>query len=161
MKLPDKLSAKANAGYRKLFSQLRKRKRSADDILIEQIHDAVFEEINCLECANCCKTHSPLFIQGDVDRIAKHLRKKPSEFMAEYLMIDEDGDWIFHTTPCPFLSSDNKCSIYSVRPKACREYPHTNRKKIYQIEDITLKNAEICPAVTQILDRIQIEIKTK
>jgi Fe-S-cluster containining protein len=30
--------------------------------------------------------------------------------------------------------------IYEVRPKACREFPHTDRKKFQQISDLTLKN---------------------
>lgn len=76
------------------------------------------------------------------------------QFMSDYLLIDEDDDWVFHTQPCPFLGNDNRCSIYEVRPKACSEYPHTNRKKIYQLEQITLKNTEVCPAVSQILDTI-------
>lgn len=65
--------------------------------------------------------------------------------------MDEEGDWIFHSTPCPFLLPDNACSIYTHRPQACKEYPHTNRKKMYQVETITLKNAGICPAVQEIL----------
>jgi len=79
---------------------------------------------------------------------------KPAVFVSKYLLLDEDGDWVFQTTPCPFLLHDNKCSIYEFRPQACKEYPHTNRKKQYQIETITIKNAEICPAVKTILDRV-------
>lgn len=158
MNLPGKLSASSKAAYRKLFSLLRKRRSSKDDQLAGSIHDEVFSNINCLDCANCCKTHSSLFIEKDIERISKHLHLKEADFVSQYLVVDEDGDWVFHITPCPFLEADNKCSIYDVRPNACREYPHTNRKKLYQIEEITLKNAEICPAVTTILNRIQTEI---
>ncbi len=158
MKLPGKLSKAKKDGYKKLFAVLRKRKHSADDIAIGDLHNKVFSDINCLDCANCCKTHSPLFIRRDIERIAKHLRLSPAQFSSQYLLIDEDGDWVFHTSPCPFLAKDNKCSIYDIRPEACREYPHTNRKKFYQIEEITLKNAEICPAVTRVLDQLQKQI---
>lgn len=144
--------------YTKLFARLRKNRSSEDDRLFAETHDAVFDNINCLECANCCKTHSPLFNQKDIERIAAHLNLKPAVFMSEYLLLDEDGDWIFHQTPCPFLAADNRCSIYNVRPQACREYPHTNRKKMYQIAELTITNAGICPAVSLILDEVALKM---
>lgn len=158
MQLPGALNKSKKSVYNKLFAKLRSRKSSADDIVLEEIHNKTFERINCLDCANCCKTHSPLFLQKDIERIARHLKMQPSAFTAKYLMVDEDGDWVFHSSPCPFLQPDNKCRIYDIRPNACREYPHTNRKKIYQIADITLKNAEICPAVISILDEMNSKI---
>ncbi len=49
--------------------------------------------------------------------------------------------------PCPFLGGDNLCSIYDVRPKKlCREFPHTDRKKIYQINHLTIKNTLTLPS---------------
>lgn len=154
MQPPGKLSPGRKKQFRRLFATLRKRKSSADDQLIARIHDEVFAGINCLTCANCCKSYPPLLEGPDIRRIAGHLRLSEAAFMSQYLLMDEDGDWVFYTTPCPFLQSDNACSIYEHRPKACREYPHTNRKKLYQIEDLTLANAEICPAVTPILERL-------
>jgi Fe-S-cluster containining protein len=59
------------------------------------------------------------------------------------------------------LNEDNTCAIYEVRPKACREYPHTNRKKIYQINSLTLKNAKICPAVYEFLEKMTALINAK
>jgi hypothetical protein len=152
--LPEQIHPAQRKKYKKLFSLLRKGKSAQDDHLFTETHTSVFAEINCLDCANCCKTHSPLFTQKDIENIAAHLQMKPTGFVSKYLLLDEDGDWVFHSTPCPFLLHDNKCSIYAYRPQACREYPHTNRKKMYQLETITMKNADICPAVQQILDSI-------
>jgi Fe-S-cluster containining protein len=50
------------------------------------------------------------------------------------------------------LQGDNKCIIYEDRPKACREYPHTNRRKMKQIFTLTLKNSACCPAVEKVMD---------
>lgn len=158
MQIPGKLSAAQKTQYRKLFATLRKRKSGNYDDLISEVHDEVFSGINCLDCANCCKTHSPIILQKDMERISKHLHIKQNEFVSKYLLLDEEGDWVFYTIPCPFLLPDNKCSIYDVRPKACSEYPHTNRKKIYQIAELTLVNAEICPAVVPILNSISKQI---
>lgn len=152
--LPAQLHVSQKLKFKKLFALLKKQKSSEHDKLFSETHENVFTNTNCLDCAHCCKTHSPLFTEKDILRIAKHLNMKPAHFISEYLLLDEDGDWIFHTTPCPFLLADNACSIYDHRPQACREYPHTNRKKMYQLETITLKNAEICPAVQEILQSI-------
>ncbi|MBK6731373.1 MAG: YkgJ family cysteine cluster protein [Bacteroidetes bacterium] len=146
--------------YRKLFAVLKARKSAKHDTLFEETHNQVFSKVNCLDCANCCKTHSPIIQSTDIKRISKYLGMSEHQFMSDYLLIDDDDDWVFHTQPCPFLGNDNRCSIYNVRPKACSEYPHTNRKKIYQLEQITLKNSEVCPAVSQILDSIIKQIQT-
>jgi hypothetical protein len=69
-------------------------------------------------------------------------------------MREPDGSYVVASSPCPFLQSDNYCGIYDARPAACREYPHTNRKKMHQILDLTFKNASICPAVEKILQQI-------
>jgi len=139
---------------------MRKRRSSADDQTLSALHDEVFSQTNCLQCANCCKSYPPLLKAPDIRRIAKHTGLSEAEFMSRYLVLDEDDDWVMHSTPCPFLQADNLCAIYAVRPAACREYPHTNRKKLYQIKDITMQNAEICPAVAPILERMAQNLKT-
>ena len=86
---------------------------------------------------------------------------KPSRFIEEYLQVDEDGDHVLKSVPCTFLGADNYCSIYEVRPKACREYPHTNRKKFHQIANLTLQNVAICPAAYNIVERMKLLLKVK
>jgi Fe-S-cluster containining protein len=87
----------------------------------------------------------------DIKRISKSLGIKSVNFVAKYLKIDEDNDYVLKSSPCAFLSEDNTCSIYEVRPLACREYPHTDRKNMYQILDLTSENMLICPAVAEIV----------
>ncbi len=156
MKYAEELSlAKKNYPKNKEFLKKLKRQKPKDlDARFHTQHEAVFQEIDCLDCANCCKTTSPLFIMADIERLARYLKMKPQAFIATYLKIDEDGDYVLQSAPCPFLGEDNKCFVYENRPKACREYPHTNRKRMYQIMDITLKNTLICPAVATVIDRI-------
>ncbi|MBX7225092.1 MAG: YkgJ family cysteine cluster protein [Chitinophagales bacterium] len=126
------------------------------DELFHRAHQDVFSRMDCLTCANCCKTTSPLFTQEDIGRLAQHLDVSRSAFLQQYLEMDEDGDFVFNRpAPCPFLLSDNKCSVYESRPNACRTYPHTNQRKVKSILNLTLKNAEICPAVQQMLTRIE------
>lgn len=144
---------------KKLFAALKKKQPKNLDDLVHGLHDEVFEEIDCLSCANCCKTTSPMIRENDIDRLAKALRMKPSQVIEKYLHLDSDGTYIVNSAPCPFLGADNYCSVYEGRPTACREYPHTNRKRFYQILDLTLKNTHICPAVFQVVERLKEQLR--
>ncbi len=140
---------------KKFLSKLAKADSRKVDDAFHQQHDNVFEEIDCLTCANCCKTTSPIFYQHDIERASKALRLRPSDFISKYLRVDEDKDYVLQQAPCPFLDKENYCSIYADRPKACREYPHTNRKKMVQIMDLTFKNTLVCPAVFEMVERLK------
>lgn len=153
-----KFNQKANyhkAENEKFYKRLKQRPPKNLDDLFHKLHDEVFEEIDCLQCANCCKTTSPIFYERDIERAAKAVKMKPGDFFEKYLRMDEDNDAVLRSSPCPFLLPDNYCSIYENRPNACREYPHTNRKKMHQITDLTFKNTMVCPAVLEITERLK------
>ncbi|MFC3931610.1 YkgJ family cysteine cluster protein [Streptococcus dentapri] len=137
-----------------LLSLKRKAPKNLDQI-VQKVHREVFEEIDCTACANCCKSLGPLFTEKDITRIAKHFRMRLPVFEDMYLKVDEDGDKIFQCMPCPFLGEDNLCSIYDIRPKACQEFPHTDRKKIYQINHLTIKNTLTCPAAYLFVEKLR------
>lgn len=142
----------ANKAY---FSRLGKKQIKKLDLVVQDLHYDVFDEIDCLECANCCKSLGPRITDRDVEKMAKALKMKSVAVVAQYLRVDEDGDYVFKEMPCPFLASDNYCMIYENRPKACREYPHTDRKKFFQIRALTMTNASTCPAVYEVLKRLR------
>jgi Fe-S-cluster containining protein len=121
---------------------------------LPMLHDEAFSKINCLECAACCKNYSPRFKTPDIKRISKHLRLKESDFIEKYLRLDEDGDYVVKSKPCPFLGPDNYCSIYEVRPSDCERFPYTDEDVFIKRTHITLKNAEFCPIVRHVLDRL-------
>lgn len=144
---------------KKLFQYLKKFPSSYSDKLFSDLHEQVFEQTDCLKCANCCKTTSPIFREKDIERIAAYLKMSPGNFSEKYLKTDEDYDKVLKQSPCPFLEEDNRCRIYEVRPAACSAYPHTHRKNILGISELTLKNSLICPAVQDILERANKEIR--
>ena len=144
---------------KRFFTKLKKKPPKNLDYLMWELHEEEFQRTDCLKCGNCCKTTGPLFTQVDIERIAKHLRVRPSDFIKTYLRIDEEGDYVLQQVPCTFLGADNYCSIYNVRPKACREFPHTDRKKFHQISNLTLKNVAICPAAFNIVEEMKRKIK--
>ena len=150
-----KLAKDKHKENKSFFARLKKKAPKQLDYLMQELHEAEFNRTDCLTCANCCKTTGPLFTDKDISRIAKHFRMKPQQFTAQYLKLDEESDYVLQSVPCTFLGADNYCSIYDVRPKACCEFPHTDRKKFQQISDLTLKNVAICPAAFNIVEAMK------
>ncbi len=147
-----KANEKENAAFLK---KLKKQSKRAIDQSFHKEHDAIFNKVDCLDCGNCCSTTSPIFTDQDIKRLSKLFKMKPAKFISEYLRLDPEGDHVLKSSPCPFLMDDNKCFVYDVRPQACSEYPHTNRKNMYQILDLTQKNTLVCPAVAHIVGHLR------
>jgi len=144
---------------KKYFQKLKKRTPKNLDLVMQELHEKEFEKTDCLTCGNCCKTTSPIFTNKDIERISKHFRMKVLDFITQYLERDSDDFYVLKTAPCSFLDlNDNMCMIYDVRPKACGEYPHTDRRKFIQITDLTLKNTEICPAAYNIVEALKVKL---
>ncbi|OPZ98473.1 MAG: Flagellin N-methylase [Bacteroidetes bacterium ADurb.Bin408] len=120
-----------------------------------EAHNKVFSGLDCLDCANCFRMLPPIINETDVSRLAKFLKMKPTDFKAAYVSYDEDDDRVLRQTPCAFLLNDNKCNVYEARPRACREYPHTESGHFKQHMKLHEKNILYCPAVFQIVKMIK------
>ncbi len=158
MILTDQLShlaCIADLSTKKLLNKLKNKAPRDLDTIVHNLHNSAFEKIDCLQCANCCKSISPILNKTDVDRLSSATGMKTADFTARYIAVDEDGDMVFKTHPCPFLLPDNKCTYYEKRPKACREYPHTDQSQIHKILNLCLKNTYYCPAVYIIFEELK------
>lgn len=133
---------------------LKRANRNKTLARLPDLHEEAFSHIDCLDCANCCKNYSPRFKMPDIKRIAKRLRMKESNFIQTYLRMDEEGDYVVTSRPCPFLGEDNYCSIYEDRPRDCQRYPYTDEDVLLKQPKLTLKNATSCPAVFYVLERL-------
>lgn len=113
-----------------------------------KITKSVHNQINCRECANCCRVLSPVLEESDINRISAHLSMNSNTFMRNYLKKDkEEGKYKIAQKPCPFLTGKD-CSIYSFRPKECVKFPHLLKREPITIRMLTfLGNASICPIV--------------
>lgn len=118
------------------------------------LHEEATARVDCLTCANCCKSYSPRFKTPDVKRISKLLRMRESVFIETYLRVDEDGDFVVKSSPCPFLGADNYCSIYEDRPSDCRRFPYTDEDVIIKRTSLTLKNSTFCPITYYVLEKL-------
>lgn len=154
-KLLAQLASKSEPEWKRYFLK-NKKKLIGMDLKVQALHTKILEQTDCLHCANCCRSLGPRINDKDIERMAKALRIKSTDLISNYLRIDEDGDMVFKTMPCPFLRIDNYCSIYENRPKACREYPHTDRKRFFQIFNLSIKNAYTCPIVYEVLQELTV-----
>lgn len=130
------------------------------DNLFSKNHDLVFQNTDCLSCANCCRNYSPIIEPEEIPKLLTVLNIDTRYLFDKLIEMDEDGDFVFQSQPCPLLDLEtNKCQIYDQRPKACAEYPHTNMKKIKNHLALLEKNIDICPAANTILENVLKEIE--
>lgn len=121
---------------------------------LPDLHEEAFRNIHCLDCANCCKNHSPRFKQPDIKRIAKYLGMKEGDFIQTYLKLDDENDFVNQTQPCAFLNDDHTCQIYDVRPSDCARYPYTDEDVLLKRPKLTLENTVVCPAVFHVMEKL-------
>ena len=146
---------KKSSDHQKMYKQfLQKADKNKVLSQLPHLHEEAFQNINCLHCAACCKNYSPRFKTPDIKRISKHLNMKEGTFIETYLRLDSDGDYVVKSTPCPFLSSDNYCSIYDVRPSDCERFPYTDEDVLLKRPPITQKNSTFCPIVVYVLEKL-------
>lgn len=138
----------------KEYQRFLKRSDKKDILWNQQAyHEEAVSRIDCLSCANCCKNYSPRFKTPDIKRISRHLGMKESAFIERYLRLDEEGDYVVMSAPCPFLGMDNKCSIYDVRPSDCARFPYTDEDVFFKRQALTLKNSSFCPIVYYVFEK--------
>jgi uncharacterized protein len=131
------------------------------DKLVTEADKEVWKEINCLDCANCCKTMSPTYTKKDVLRISKHLDMTEKEFRVKWLYKDKSGDWMNVKQPCQFLNLDtNKCNIYAVRPADCAGFPHHTKKRMVDYMHMYKQNIEYCPATYRVVEIIREKLES-
>ena len=146
---------KTAADHEKKYKQfLQKPDKKSLLKVLPDFHDEAFEKIDCLDCAACCKNYSPRFKGPDIKRISKHVGMRETEFIDKFLVMDNDGDYVANTKPCPFLGADNFCSIYDKRPSDCERFPYTDEDVFFKRPAITLKNVTFCPAVFHVFERL-------
>lgn len=131
------------------------------DEVAGELHEQAFQMVDCARCANCCKTMTVLLTKADIERIAQYLDMSIQEFTERYLELDENEVPLLkmRQQPCPFLGNDNRCTIYEMRPTACREYPHTDKEGFASRTMLHADNAKQCPAVFWIVQQLRLRAK--
>ena len=132
------------------------------DRLTVDIDKEVWKEVDCLTCANCCKTMTPTYTAKDIKRIGAYLDMSPKQLKEKWLFKDKEGDWINISTPCQFLDNDTYyCKIYEVRPADCSGFPHITRKKMVDYIHVHKQNLDSCPATYKMVEQMMMFLQEK
>jgi Fe-S-cluster containining protein len=142
--------------FKRFLGKIEKNPPRRLDAIAEEIDAEVWKEVDCLSCANCCKTMTPTFSTKDIKRIAEHFEITPQEFKDKWLAFDKkEGDWMNKLQPCQFLDlTTNMCGIYEVRPSDCAGFPYLKKKKMVEYIHVHQQNVEYCPATFKMVEKM-------
>lgn len=143
--------------FRNFITRQEQKLTNKDLGLVEEAEKHAWKKVNCLSCANCCKTMSPTYTREDIERIAAHLNMTPAAFKKKWLYYDKkERDWMNVSQPCQFLDlKTNKCNIYEVRPADCAGFPHLTKRPFKDYFYIHKQNIEYCPATYAMIEKLQ------
>jgi len=142
--------------FRRFITKTEKASPKGIDQLTPKVAEEVWKEVDCLTCANCCKKMTPTFTPKDIKRISAHFNQTPLEFEQKWLKKDRNKDMVNTTQPCQFLNlTDNKCSIYEIRPADCAGFPHLTKKKWADYAHVHKQNIDYCPATFKMIEKIK------
>lgn len=157
--LPENWQKRSEEQQKKYKQLLQRPDRKKVLRLLPDLNEEAFEKIDCLQCGACCKNYSPRFKTPDIKRISRHLKMKEGVFIETYLRLDNEGDYVAKSAPCPFLGNDNYCSIYEERPSDCHRFPYTDEDVLIDRPQITLKNSSFCPITFYVLEKLLVLAK--
>lgn len=142
--------------YKFLNRVKRERPLGLQEIAIKA-ETTAWEGIDCLTCANCCRTMKPTLNRSDIKRIAGFLNMSTDEFKKKWLRKEPGvNTWINKTTPCQFLNLEtNMCNIYEVRPDDCSGFPHLTKKRMIDYIHVHKQNLDECPATFKMVKRMK------
>ena len=131
------------------------------DRRLRRFGEEIQAEIDCTQCANCCRVSETGINQRDVERLAKFLGVTEAEFLRDYSARAEDGELILKRNEdgCVFLKG-NLCSVYEARPQNCANFPHVVRgngsiaSRMWQFVDRT----NYCPIVYNWMEKVKDDI---
>jgi uncharacterized protein len=132
------------------------------DRILRRIAEDVEEQIDCTQCANCCKVATAKVSDRDVVRLARYLRIKPAQLLADYTLCGGEEGVILRRTEdhgCVFLDGTT-CTVYDARPETCQRFPHVVRgtgslaSRMWQFTD----RACYCPIVYNSLEAFKKEL---
>lgn len=128
---------------------------------LKQIAREIEDQIDCLECANCCRVATAKVTERDAARLAKLLGVSVASFYRDYTQEDEEDGVVLkrsEETGCVFLNG-NECTVYEARPSACELFPHTVKgegsraSRMWQYID----RACYCPIVYNTMEAWKVE----
>jgi Fe-S-cluster containining protein len=116
----------------------------------------VAAQIDCTQCANCCRETRVNVSCEEIAAIARRLALEPAQVVDRYTVKDpEDGRAILRQSggACVFLSG-SLCTVYQDRPRACRGFPYllAMENSLGSRMSSIFRRAWMCPVVYNTLE---------
>ncbi len=142
------------------FRRYLKHHRHSDRRL-RRFGEEIEAQIDCTQCANCCRVTEVGITERDVEKLAKFLGVTAEDFHRDFTQSDEAGHLILKrsSTGCVFLEG-NLCSVYVARPQNCANFPHIVRgsgsidSRMWRIVD----RAGYCPIVYNWMEKVKEDV---
>jgi len=122
---------------------------------LRRIAERVAGQIDCRDCANCCRETLVEVTTEDLDAIAGYIGAPRCDIVPLYTT--DAGQALKQTAEgCVFLEG-NLCSIYATRPRACREFPWLLTASASLGSRLTsiFRRAALCPIVYNTLEEFK------
>jgi Fe-S-cluster containining protein len=122
--------------------------------VVRELADEITAQIDCTQCANCCRKTRTALADDEMMRLADALAMTIPVLQETYLVFEEErgGRW-YLPVPCPMLEG-NLCRVYEARPDSCREYPHLHND--FRAASISRINSTyICPIVFNVVEEMK------
>ena len=127
------------------------------DQQVQQVAAKISAKIDCTTCGNCCKSLQISVDNDDIEMLAASQRIAFRSFERRAVQKMPDGEKCLIRTPCDFLDGE-KCTVYSSRPKACRDFPYLHNSQFRQRMLTAIDNTEICPIAYNTLEALKVEL---
>ncbi len=133
----------------------RERRTDAElDALVDAIAARVIPHIDCTACANCCRSLPVGLTPADIPSLTRATGLPPDTITRRYVAPSQSGEWgVLCEVPCPFLRG-NTCSVYSSRPRACRDYPAFT-PDFRWLRDYFMRGAGHCPIIFNVIEHLK------
>jgi Fe-S-cluster containining protein len=144
------------------FRNWIKRRYDFDDeglmTVVHDLADRISAQIDCTQCANCCRETTTPLDEKETERLAAALGLTVPDLQANYLQFEKDyGGYWYLPAPCPMLEG-NLCRVYRARPDSCREYPHLHND--FRAASISrINNTFICPIVFNVVQQMKVALR--
>ena len=77
----EKAAHQDRDAFRQLIKKLKKADKRLLDETVHSLHHAIFNDYDCLTCANCCRNLGPRFTNHDISRLAASMKIKETVFI--------------------------------------------------------------------------------
>lgn len=128
---------------------------AAMDKVVRDTTDAVWKQIDCTKCANCCRTLQVVVDDTDIARLAARFGVPAKQFARRYVAVAADRVRHIAASPCPFLGDDNRCTVYEDRPRACRDFPYLHDTHFVSRTLTMIDNTAACPIVFNVWQKLK------